>query len=100
VPPSACALVASFGAISVAAGLAAWWVVGPRRARAAILPIVAAVGALYLVGHRLYLGFGPNIRLFGFEVASISGLLVAVGAAVVAALLQRGLAVRLGRWVG
>ena len=62
-----------------------WWVIGPRRPLAAILPVLASFGALYLVGHKSGLAVGPTVELFGFEVNLLWDLLCAVmGAAIVA----------------
>lgn len=88
-PAEAYALVAMFTAVSIVVGLGAWWVVGPRRPWAAILPIAAAFGLLYLVGHRFGWQFGPNVEILGFQVAIVSDLAFALAGAVGAALAQR-----------
>ena len=62
-PASAYALLGVFILLSIAVGIAAAWVVGPRRAAAAIMPVLAAFGALYWVGHRSGLQLGPTIDL-------------------------------------
>jgi hypothetical protein len=91
-PPEAYALVTLFLACSALSGIAAVRLVGrvggPRRAPAYVLPILAAFGAFYLVGHRLGLSIGPEIELFGFQVALLGDLAIGFGAALVVALLQ------------
>jgi len=90
-PAEAYALVATFAALSVATGIAVTWLVGPRRAAAVVLPVVAAFAAFYLVGHRLGWAFGPEIGLYGFQVAIVSDLAFAIVAAGFVALAQRAL---------
>ena len=92
-PPQAFALVALFLACSVLLGigaqrLAARVAGGPRGWRAVILPIVGAFGAFYLIGHRLGLAVGPEVSLFGFQVALIGDLAIGFVAALVVALVQ------------
>ena len=92
-PAQAYALVALFVACSVLLGIGAQRLValvarGPRGWRAAILPIVAAFGAFYLIGHRLGLAVGPEVPLFGFQVALLGDLAIGFLAALVVALLQ------------
>jgi hypothetical protein len=92
-PPQAFALVALFIACSVLLGIGAQRLVaraagGPRGWRAMILPIVAAFGAFYLIGHRLGLAVGPEVSLFGFQVALLGDLAIGFLAALVVALLQ------------
>ena len=53
-----------------------------------ILPIVAAFGAFYLIGHRLGLAVGPEVSLFGFQVALVGDLAIGFLAALVVALVQ------------
>jgi hypothetical protein len=89
VPAEAYALVATFAALSVVIGIAVTWVIGPRRRAAFVLPVAAAFGAFYLVGHRLGWSFGPEIELYGFQVAIVSDLVFALVAATAVALLQR-----------
>jgi hypothetical protein len=91
--PQAYALVALFVTGSVVLGLGAQRLVarvarGPRGWRAAILPSVAAFGAFYLIGHRLGLAVGPEVALFGFQVALLGDLAIGFLAALVVALLQ------------
>ena len=90
-PPAAYALVATFAALSVVVGTIVARVVGPWRRSAAVLPIVGAFLAFYLVGHRLGWAFGPQIRLYGFDVAIVSDLAFATVAATVVAFAQRRL---------
>ena len=92
---AALALASVFSLISLAAGVVAWRTVDPRRSWAAILPTLAAFGALYLVGHRLGWTLGPTVALFGFDVALPWEMLVAVVVAGAVALAQRAVADRL-----
>ena len=91
-PPQAYALVALFMLCSVALGVAAVRVVaragGPKGRAAYPLPIAAGFGAFYLVGHRLGLSVGPEVSLFGFEVALVGDLAIGFAAALAAALVQ------------
>ena len=88
-PPEAIALLVFFIGVAIVVGAVAAYVVGPRRPIAAVLPILAAFGSLYVVGHRLGLSVGPQVNLFGFEVSIVWDLVVAIVAAVVVAVLQR-----------
>jgi hypothetical protein len=88
-PAAAYGVLAVFTAASIVAGLVAWWLIGPRTAWAAILPIAATFGALYVSGHRLGLRVGPVMQLFGFDVALLFDLSLAVVVALAVALLQR-----------
>jgi hypothetical protein len=93
-PPEAFALVGLFTVLSVIVGVAAWWIArrppldGPRGPSGAILPSVAAFGAFYLVGHRAGISIGPEIGLFGFQVALFGDVVLAAIAAVAAAIGQ------------
>ncbi|MDP2350258.1 MAG: hypothetical protein Q8M74_03775 [Chloroflexota bacterium] len=91
-PPQAYALVTLFVLCSVVLGVAAVRVLalagGPRGRAAYPLPIAAGFGAFYLVGHRLGLSIGPEIPLFGFQVALLGDLAIGFGAALLAALAQ------------
>jgi hypothetical protein len=92
-PPQAYALVTLFAACSILLGVVAQRLVavrsaGPRGWRWAILPVAAAFGAFYLIGHRLGLSVGPEIGLFGFQVALLGDLAIGFAAAVVVALVQ------------
>ena len=62
--------------------------------RRSILPVLAAFGGLYVVGHRTGLELGPTIILFGYQVAIVQDVVVAVVAAGVAALIQRAVLTR------
>lgn len=88
-PVAAFALLAAFGIVSVAAGALAWRVIGPRRLHALPVPIVAAFVALYLAGHRFGWQIGPMVELFGFDVALVFDLALALVAALLAAIAQR-----------
>ena len=84
-PAAAFQLFLFFTAAAIVIGLIAWWVIGPRRPLAAILPVLGSFLALYLVGHKSGLAVGPTIELFGFEVNLLFDLLCAIlGAAIVA----------------
>jgi hypothetical protein len=101
-PAEAYALVATFAVLSLVVGAVVAHLVGPRIPLryvplAILMPAAAAFGALYLVGHRLGWSFGPEIELYGFEVAIVSDLVFAIGAAAVAAVVQRPFVARLGR---
>ncbi len=88
-PPSAYALVVTFAIVSVLAGILAARVVGPWRPWAALVPALAGFGALYVVGHRLAIGLGPTVTLFGWEVWLPFDVAVALVVALGAAGLQR-----------
>ena len=93
-PMSAWALVALFTACSIALGVLAAWIVGrsggpPGRA-AAVLPVVAAFGAFYVIGHKLGLSIGPEVSLFGFQVALVGDLALGFAAAMVVARCRQG----------
>ncbi len=87
-------LLLFFLGVSLAAGAVATGLVGPRKPLAVIAPTLAALVALYLVGHRLTLSVGPTVRLFGFQVSLLFDVAVALGAALLTAAAQRRLAVR------
>lgn len=91
-PPAAYALVTLFLACSVVAGIVAVRLVarvgGPTRRAAYVLPVLAGFGAFYLIGHRLGLSIGPEIGLFGFQVALFGDIAIGFTAALAAALLQ------------
>jgi hypothetical protein len=88
-PPEAIALLVFFVGVAFVVGAVAAYAVGPRRPWATILPILGAFGSLYVVGHRIGLSLGPQVNLFGFEVAIVWDVAVAIVAAVVVAVLQR-----------
>ena len=84
-PAAAFQLFLFFTAAAIVVGLIAWWVIGPRRPFAAILPVLGSFLALYVVGHKSGLAVGPTIELFGFEVNLLFDLAAAgLGAAIVA----------------
>jgi hypothetical protein len=91
-PPQAYALVALFLACSILLGIAAVRLLaragGPRGLAAYPLPILGGFGAFYLIGHRLGLSVGPEVTLFGFQVALLGDLLIGFGAALAVAALQ------------
>ena len=93
-PASAFALLSFFTGVSVATGAASAYVVGPRRRRAVVLPILGAFLALYVVGHRSGLEIGPSVSLFGYDVRLPFDLAVDVVAAVSTALAQRAVMAR------
>jgi hypothetical protein len=98
-PPQAYALVTLFLICSVVVGIVAVRLVarrgGPRGWLAHVLPILGGFGAFYLVGHRFGIALGPEIGLFGFQVALLGDVLIgftaAIGVAVVQALVIRAL---------
>ena len=90
-PASAIPLIGTFAGISLLAGLLAARVIGPRRRWAPILPGLAAFGLLYLVGHRWVVSIGPEVSLWGWEVALPFDVGVALVAAAAAGVLQRGM---------
>jgi hypothetical protein len=89
VPPQAYALVSFFALVSLAAGIAAAWLIGPRRRLAVVIPTGVAFLALYTIGHRLGLVAGPQVDLFGFQVSIVLDVGVAIAAALLAAAAQR-----------
>ena len=105
-PPHAYALVTLFLACSVLLGIGAQRLVargagGPRGWRAVVLPIVAAFGAFYLIGHRLGLAVGPEASLFGFQVALVGDIAIGFLAAFAVALAQAAVVrARRGRAAG
>jgi hypothetical protein len=94
-PPQAYALVTLFLVCSVLVAVLAVRIVaqagGPRGLVAHVLPVIGGFGAFYLVGHRLGLVIGPEVSLFGFQVALLGDIAIGFGAALVVALLQAGL---------
>ena len=91
-PPQAFALVSLFVACSVLLGVVAVRVLaragGPGGWLAYPLPVLAAFGAFYLVGHRLGLVVGPEVPLFGFQVALLGDLALGFAAALTVAAVQ------------
>jgi hypothetical protein len=100
-PPQAYALVTLFMLCSVALGVIAVRLVaragGPRGRAAHLLPIVAAFGAFYLIGHRLGISVGPEVSLFGFQVAIVGDLAIGFAAALTLAAVQAAAARLRGR---
>ena len=104
-PPQAFALVALFLACSVLLGVVAVRLLaragGPRGWLAYPLPVLGAFGAFYLVGHRLGIVVGPELPLFGFQVALLGdvalGFAAALAVAAVQALLVRAAPRRAGQ---
>ena len=88
-PPQAFAILLLFVACSGFVGILAVRLLaragGPRGLLAYPLPILGAFGAFYLVGHRLGLVVGPEIPLFGFQVALFGDVLLGFAAALVVA---------------
>src|SRR4051812_46451024 len=92
-PPQAYGLVTLFVLSSIVLGWAAVRLVArsvaTRRRRAEyVLPILAAFGAFYLIGHRLGLAIGPEVSLFGFQVALLGDLALGFAAALLVAVVQ------------
>src|SRR6188768_3204849 len=91
-PPQAFALVALFLACSVLVGVVAVRLLaragGPRGWLAYPLPVLGAFGAFYLIGHRLGIVVGPEIPLFGFQVALLGDVLLGFAAALAVAAVQ------------
>jgi hypothetical protein len=104
-PPQAFAILFMFLVFSVLLALVAVRLVarmgGPRTPVAYLLPFGAAFGAFYLIGHRLGVVLGPEVELFGFQVALLGDLAIGFAAALLAAgvqaLVVRALARRSGR---
>jgi hypothetical protein len=87
-PAAAYGLLAVFTGVSLVAGMLSARVVGPRRPWAPVVPVLAAFASLYLVGHRLAVSVGPQVRLFGFDVSLPFDAAIAVVASFAAATLQ------------
>lgn len=87
-PAAAFELFLFFTAAAILIGIGATWVIGPRRPLAVIIPVLAAFGALYFIGHKSGLAVGPTMELFGFRVTLLFDLGVAVLAAAIAARAQ------------
>lgn len=91
-PPQAYALVTTFAVCSVALGWLATRLAtragGPTARIGYMVPMVAAFLAFYLIGHKLGLAVGPEIPLFGFQVALFGDLAIGFAAALIAALGQ------------
>jgi hypothetical protein len=91
-PPQAYALVILFLACSVLAGIVAVRLVarlgGPRGRIAYVLPVLGGFGAFYLIGHRFGIVIGPEVGLFGFQVALLGDVLIGFAAALSVAVVQ------------
>jgi hypothetical protein len=91
-PPQAYALVTLFLVCSVLVGIAAVRLVaragGPRGRLAYVLPVIGGFAAFYLVGHRFGIAVGPQVELFGFQVALLGDILIGFAAALAVALVQ------------
>jgi hypothetical protein len=88
-PLNAYGVLATFMTAGAVMGSVIGWLVGPRRWMVVILPVLAAITSLGTIGHRLKIGFGPTVPLFGFDVHLFSDLGFAAGFALLAALAQR-----------
>ncbi len=102
-PPQAYALVTLFALSSILLGwvavrLVARVVDGSRSRWTLVLPIAAAFLAFYVIGHKLGLSVGPEVSLFGFQVALFGdlalGFAAALAIAVGQAVVLRALAAR------
>ena len=86
------ALVTLFTCCSILLGIVAVRLLaragGPRGLAAYPLPIIGAFIALYLVGHRLGISIGPQVQLFGFQVALAGDLAIGFAAALAVAAVQ------------
>jgi hypothetical protein len=91
-PPQAYALVTLFLACSVIVGIVAVRLAarvgGPRGRLAYVLPVLGGFAAFYLIGHRLGIVVGPEIGLFGFQVALLGDVVIGFTAALAVALVQ------------
>lgn len=87
-PPGAYAIIGMFAVVSLLSGAIATALLGPRRPAAAVLPALAAFGSLYILGHRLALGIGPEVGLFGFRISLLFDAIVALVVAMLAAAAQ------------
>jgi hypothetical protein len=84
---SLCSIVLGFLAVRIAARAG-----GPRGPAAYLIPVLAGFVAFYLIGHRLRLSVGPEVGLFGFQVALLGDLAIGFAAALLAAALQAAVA--------
>ena len=96
-PLNAYGILATFVAAGTALGSAVGWAVGPRRRLVVVAPVLGAIASLGMVGHRLRVGFGPTVPLFGFEVHLVSDLGIAGLVALAVALAQRAVLRRASR---
>lgn len=88
-PLSAYGVLATFIGSAAAIGSGVTWLLGPRRPKAAIVPIGASIVALGSVGHGAHAGFGPTVNLFGYDVRLAFDLGLALAVSVAVALAQR-----------
>lgn len=88
-PASAYGLVALFVVISGVSGWLGARIIGPRKARAAVFPALAALGSLYLVGHRSTIRVGPQIEVLGWQVSLAFDVVVTAATTLLTAGLQR-----------
>jgi hypothetical protein len=95
-PPQAYALVTLFTLCSIVLGITSVRVAavigGPRSRAAYVMPVLAAFGAFYLIGHRLRISPGPEVALFGFQVALVGDLAIGLIAALAMAVMQLAIA--------
>ncbi|MEI7744950.1 MAG: hypothetical protein WCK58_14525 [Chloroflexota bacterium] len=91
-PPQAYALVTTFMACSIVLGFVAVRLAaragGPRRRLAYLLPIAGAFMAFYMIGHKLGISVGPEITLYGFQVALLGDVSIGFVSALIVAGLQ------------
>lgn len=91
-PLQAYALAATFVACSILVGVLATVIAsrvgGSRGMLAAVLPILGAFGAFYLIGHRWGVSIGPHVTVFGFQVALLGDLVIGFAVALLIALAQ------------
>ena|SRR6186713_1428071 len=95
-PPAAYGVVTLFLLCSAVVGIVAVRLAarlgGPTRRTAYVLPVLAGFGAFYLIGHKLGLSVGPEVSLFGFQVALFGDIVIGFAAALVVALVQAAVA--------
>jgi len=87
------ALFLTFTAIDLVLGIGATRLVarlagGPRNLPAHVIPVLAAFGAMGLLGHSLGAHIGPTVPLYGFKVALFGDIGIGLTAAIVGALAQ------------
>jgi len=87
-PTNAYALFLTFATMAVVIGCVTAWVVGPRRRAAAVVPVLGAFLAMYVIGHRGGIHAGPSVDLFGYQVTLFFDVGVAVLGATIAAVAQ------------
>jgi hypothetical protein len=87
-PANAYALFLTFAVLAVIIGSVTAWVVGPRRRAAAVVPVLGAFAAMYVIGHRGGIHAGPSVDLFGYQVTLYFDIGVAVLGAAIGAIAQ------------